>query len=131
MKQALWRLAAAAVLVLGAAGTLGPAWTGAAGFGAVAAAAALISGTFLWLWWVRATPLALGMVLSWAGVAAMAGGLAVAAGPALAALPPVLAGVSLHFGVMRTSMALGRWAAAVPLAAGMAGALAASLITNP
>jgi hypothetical protein len=72
------------------------------------------------------------MVLSWAGVAAMAGGLTgMAAGPALAALPPLVAGVTLHFGVMRTSMALGRWAVAVPLAAGVAGALAAGFITNP
>jgi hypothetical protein len=36
-------------------------------FGAIALMALMISGTFLWLWQVRATPLALGMSLSWAG----------------------------------------------------------------
>lgn len=36
-------------------------------FGAIALMALTISGTFLWLWQVRATPLALGMSLSWAG----------------------------------------------------------------
>jgi hypothetical protein len=37
------------------------------GYGAVAVMALLISLTFLWLWHLRATPLALGMSLSWAG----------------------------------------------------------------
>lgn len=36
-------------------------------YGAIALMALMISGTFLWLWQVRATPLALGMSLSWAG----------------------------------------------------------------
>lgn len=36
-------------------------------FGAIALMALMISATFLWLWQVRATPLALGMSLSWAG----------------------------------------------------------------
>ncbi|MCA0044575.1 hypothetical protein [Celeribacter litoreus] len=35
--------------------------------GAIALMALMISGTFFWLWRVRATPLALGMSLSWAG----------------------------------------------------------------
>lgn len=36
-------------------------------YGAIALMALMISATFLWLWQVRATPLALGMSLSWAG----------------------------------------------------------------
>lgn len=36
-------------------------------YGAIALMSLTISATFLWLWQVRATPLALGMSLSWAG----------------------------------------------------------------
>lgn len=36
-------------------------------YGAISLMALMISATFLWLWQVRATPLALGMSLSWAG----------------------------------------------------------------
>ena len=132
MKQALWLVAAATALVLGASFGLGVARTAAMGFGALGAMAALIAATFLWLWWVRATPLALGMVLSWAGMAAMSGGLAGSAGwVGLAALPPMAAGVTLHFGVMRRSMGLGPFAVAVPVAAAVLGAAAAFFITNP
>lgn len=37
-------------------------------YGAISLMALLISATFLWLWHMRATPLALGMSLSWAGL---------------------------------------------------------------
>ncbi len=37
------------------------------GYGMIATMGIGISLTFLWLWWVRATPLALGMAFSWAG----------------------------------------------------------------
>jgi len=43
------------------------------GYGAFALMAALISGTFLWLWFRRATPLALGMAFGWAGAASVIG----------------------------------------------------------
>ena len=36
-------------------------------YGAISLMALMIAATFLWLWQVRATPLALGMSLSWAG----------------------------------------------------------------
>lgn len=36
-------------------------------YGAIALMSLTISATFLWLWQARATPLALGMSLSWAG----------------------------------------------------------------
>lgn len=42
-------------------------------YGAIAVMAMLIAVTFLWLWFVRATPLAIGMVVSWLGVAGVAG----------------------------------------------------------
>lgn len=37
------------------------------GYGAISIMGVIIALTFLWLWWVRATPLALGMAFSWAG----------------------------------------------------------------
>lgn len=43
------------------------------GYGAITIMGCTISLTFLWLWWVRATPLALGMALSWAGAACVMG----------------------------------------------------------
>lgn len=39
--------------------------------GAIILMSVLIAGTFLWLWRARATPLALGMVFSWAGSASV------------------------------------------------------------
>ncbi|SFI61175.1 hypothetical protein [Celeribacter neptunius] len=46
---------------------LGPHQVLALSYGAIALMALMISATFLWLWSQRATPLALGMALSWAG----------------------------------------------------------------
>jgi hypothetical protein len=43
----------------------------AIGFSATMLIAAVNSLTFLWLWYARTTPLALGMALSWAGQAAI------------------------------------------------------------
>lgn len=42
-------------------------------YGAISMMAVMISGTFLWLWVLRATPLALGMAFSWAGCASVLG----------------------------------------------------------
>ena len=42
-------------------------------YGALTLMAAMISATFLWLWTRRATPLALGMSLSWAGTSSVLG----------------------------------------------------------
>lgn len=43
------------------------------GYAAIALLAAIISATFAWLWRIRATPMALGMALSWAGCAGLVG----------------------------------------------------------
>ena len=40
-------------------------------YGAFALVAAIISGTFFWLWVRRSTPLALGMAFGWAGAASV------------------------------------------------------------
>lgn len=42
-------------------------------YGAVTLMAAAIAVTFLWLWFERTTPLALGMSMSWAGAASVMG----------------------------------------------------------
>lgn len=41
-------------------------------YGAIALMAAMIAATFLWLWFERTTPLAIGMVISWFGMACLA-----------------------------------------------------------
>ena len=43
------------------------------GYSALSLTALVISITFLWLWRVRATPMALGMALSWAGCFGLVG----------------------------------------------------------
>lgn len=42
-------------------------------YGAIALMAVMIAATFLWLWFERTTPLAIGMVVSWFGMACLAG----------------------------------------------------------
>lgn len=41
------------------------------GYGAFAILALIIALSFLWLWWQRSTPLALGMAFGWAGAASV------------------------------------------------------------
>lgn len=43
------------------------------GYGAITLAALVIAATFAWLWRVRATPMAVGMALSWSGCAGFVG----------------------------------------------------------
>ncbi|RPE71184.1 hypothetical protein EDD53_0298 [Pacificibacter maritimus] len=68
MKQALTLYSVILIIALAGMLSLGPAQMVLVGHGAVSILALLISGTFLWLWQVRATPLALGMSFSWAGL---------------------------------------------------------------
>ena len=80
-------------------------WTGAGEAGVYAARVAAIMGavismTFAWLWWVRATPLALGMVLSWAGASVLLWGFAGRGEWALMALAVYLAGAGVHLRVI-------------------------------
>ena len=71
MRQALLLALALWVIFYVTAGIL-DIWVAATiGFAAMAAIAVVNCVTFLWLWYVRATPLALGMALSWAGQAAV------------------------------------------------------------
>lgn len=72
MKQAIW-LTLLTIAALEAA-FLGVGYRAVAeiAYGAIALMALMIAGTFLWLWFERATPLAIGMVLSWLGMSGMA-----------------------------------------------------------
>ncbi|OIP82994.1 MAG: hypothetical protein AUK37_08105 [Rhodobacterales bacterium CG2_30_65_12] len=114
MKQALVLI----VVVIGALesgrAVLGDAVLMAVANGAMALMALMIAATFLWLWFERATPLALGMVYSWAGAALFIGGgwaLALsgqAAWPAFAHVAVLvqglyLVGALLHFAVIHRS----------------------------
>lgn len=83
-------------------------------YGAIALMALMISGTFLWLYVLRATPLALGMAYSWAGAGFVLGWWwvyhlsgqsdALRESPALFNLLPFyFVGAVLHFAVIHRS----------------------------
>ncbi|WP_417263640.1 hypothetical protein [Celeribacter sp.] len=86
-------------------------------YGAIALMALMISATFLWLWQVRATPLALGMSLSWAGSGLTIGwwwAMQIAQSPVWGMeaamlflfLSLLIAGAVLHFSVIQGSFGL-------------------------
>lgn len=97
------------------------------GYGSVAVMGLAIAATFLWLWWVKATPLALGMALSWAGSAAVMGwwwSFDVLNFPnamlenrfLLAFVALYTTGAIMHFHVIQQSMALPRYFSTLPVA---------------
>ncbi|RVT85262.1 hypothetical protein DXV76_05690 [Rhodobacteraceae bacterium CCMM004] len=127
------RHAAALLVALGvAAAALGPAAVPAL-LALVAAAAWAIAASFLWLWSMRTTPLALGMAVSWSGVAGLAiwaRRLPLPADGALAPLAAVcLTGAVLHLSVIARSLRAARaWPVApVFLAAVLAAATLSAL----
>ena len=67
MKQVAVLFGAILMAALAGAHGLGFAAMMQVAYGAISVMALLISATFFWLWHERATPLALGMSLSWAG----------------------------------------------------------------
>ncbi len=88
------------------------------GLSAMAVIAAINALTFLWLWYVRATPLALGMALSWAGQAGISiwwelsdvpRVLAIQGGGAtlFAMVSLYVVGGALHIAVVQRSMEVG------------------------
>ena len=94
--------------------------------------------TFLWLWWARTTPLALGMAFSWLGQACLSiwwyvGGVAGAEGWILEAdtallfffLSLYIVGGGLHIAVMQRSMELARRIMIWPVIAAFAVAILA------
>lgn len=109
-------------------------------YGAFVLMAAMIAATFLWLWRRRATPLALGMGISWAGGAWVMGWwwifhilgrpVGMTEHPMLfAGLAMNLTGAALHFSVIGASFSWPRtgWAVPVALAALASLTLAAAI----
>jgi len=101
------------------------------GYGAITLMAVMISLTFLWLWLVRATPLALGMAYSWAGTGCVLGWwwMYNATGqPEWATQSPILfsflslyiVGAILHFAVIHRSFGLHGLAFLVPVLGALA-----------
>jgi len=142
MKQGLWLLAATSAAFLAVHAALGYSAAFGIGYGAITVMSALIALTFLWLWWERATPLALGMAMSWAGTASVMGwwwAFALAGRPEGMAGNGVLflflslqiSGAVLHFDVMQTSMGLRRRVFVLPIAAAFAAGAAAAVFTKP
>lgn len=142
MKQAVWLLAGTAAVLLAMHGLLGYPAAFGIGYGAITVMSALIAGTFLWLWWERATPLALGMALSWAGTFSVMGWWWVYAlsgrpesmagsGALFVLLSFQIAGAVLHFDVMQSSMGCRRRVFVLPVAGAFAlGALATFFTTS-
>lgn len=119
MKQALAIVAfmAMAFLVLDAVAGFGVA--AVVGFSAMVVIAGVNALTFLWLWYVRATPLALGMALSWAGQAGLTLWWELRSAPGFLALQGgetalfvlialYVVGGGLHIAVVQRSMEIGR-----------------------
>ncbi|NRA99661.1 MAG: hypothetical protein HRU32_07565 [Rhodobacteraceae bacterium] len=106
------------------------------GYGALMLMGLMISGTFLWLWAERATPLALGMSFSWAGAAGVMGwwwtfnvlgepSVMIDSELLFLLLSLYIVGAILHFAVIARSMALPNYAQALPV---VVAALVATLI---
>lgn len=111
----------------GAAVIFGYALTYQIGYGAFSILALLISGTFLWLWVQRSTPLALGMAIGWGGAAGVMAWWWVynllqqpewmQANPLLFVfLSLYLVGAFLHLEVIGRSFSLSRSATVAPIA---------------
>lgn len=125
----LLAIAVAAMLLVYA--WLGYEATYAITYGAFALMAAMVSLTFMWLWRVRATPLAGGMAFSWAGAASVIGwwwAYNYLSRPAVmhenAALFLCLAtyfvGAFMHFAVIGRSLGLNRMLWMLPVAGSLA-----------
>lgn len=106
-------------------------------YGAISLMGLAISGTFLWLWYKRTTPLALGMSFSWAGASTVMGWwwlFAALERPAsmfqnevlLAFVSLYCVGAILHFSVIQSTLQLPRSAYALPVF----GSLLVSLIIH-
>lgn len=95
-------------------------------YGTLVTMAVLIAATFLWLFTMQTTPLALGMAFSWSGAATVMGWwwiYGVLGQPRWMAdsellfvfVSIYLTGAVLHFDVIQRSMALPRWMSWAPL----------------
>ena len=138
MIQALLLVASISIVFIASHASLGYEPTYQIAYGALTLMAAMISLTFLWLWGRRATPLALGMSLSWAGTASVLGwwwifnligkpNTMVESGALFLFLSFYFAGAILHFAVIQRSFgAAGHF---FPIPAILAIALSAAIRT--
>ncbi len=131
MKQAFMLLMGLVVLFQAGYELFGYAAVYEIAYGAITLMALMIAATFLWLFVVRATPLALGMAYSWAGAGAVMGWWWVyqfsgrpdwlSASPVLfACLPFYFVGAVLHFAVIHRSFGLHGLAFLVPVVVAVA-----------
>jgi len=138
MIQPVLLLVAVAATFLVAHASLGPEVVYRVGYGAFSLMAAMISLTFLWLWARRATPLALGMSLSWAGAASTVGwwwvyhirsrpDAMVDSGVVFLFFSLYFSGAILHFAVIQRSAGWRRAAFALPVLGALAVATAVQL----
>jgi hypothetical protein len=139
MKQALTLYSVILALSLLGIAFLGTTQMVLIAYGAVCILALLISGTFLWLWQVRATPLALGMSFSWAGLGltlgwwwAMQVRMSVDWGLEAAVLffflSLLMAGAVLHFAVIQGSFGFHGMSFLVPVLSALALSLGILLV---
>ena len=139
MRHAIALLILATCAILGLDRAMGYAAARAIAYGAAILMGAMIAGTFLWLWAVRATPLALGMAFSWAGTTAVFAWwwlFAALGRPDVLAVSPIffpfvalhLVGAVLHFHVLERSMALRPGAFLIPVGAAFAVSAGAALL---
>ena len=139
MKQALTLYSVILALSLLGIAFLGTTQMVLIAYGAVCILALLISGTFLWLWQVRATPLALGMSFSWAGLGltlgwwwAMQVRMSVDWGLEAAVLffflSLLMAGAVLHFAVIQGSFGFHGMSFLVPVLSALALSLGVLLV---
>jgi hypothetical protein len=96
------------------------------GYGALSIMALMISMTFMWLWQVRATPLALGMAFGWLGAASVMGwwwifnifdqpAAMVDNGVLFLFLSAYFVGAGLHFSAVQRSFGLRPWLFGFPI----------------
>ncbi len=141
MKQAIVLFGCVAGALFLSHWTLGYRVTYDIAYGVLASVALVIAGTFAWLWWVRATPLALGMAFSWAGAALVIGWWwaysllgaprVMIEHPALfAAVAAYLVGATLHLRVMQNTMRVSVTLFWVPIGAIVALVLGVVLISS-
>ena len=127
MKQAFMLLMALVALFQAGYELFGYAAVYEVAYGAITLMALMIAATFLWLFVVRATPLALGMAYSWAGAGAVMGWwwvVQLSGRPDWLSMSPVLfaflpfyfVGAVLHFAVIYRSFGLHGLAFLVPVA---------------
>lgn len=137
MKQSLFLAAALLTAFLATEWLFGTGVAVALGFGAVTTITATNAASFLWLWWARTTPLALGMALSWMGQASISIWWYVSGLPTMspwtgasdssilfAILSIYIVGGGLHIVVVRQSVDVARRIMILPAVAAFAVALA-------